>query len=363
MSMRLFQNSGISPSYRSRMEAIARAATTFEARRRAFLDDRSGACHFLKPVLDGEATGFFTNADDMPLQKMWAAEHGLPAATPLETILLAQIEQHRTEVFYNMDPIRYQSDFIRRLPGCVRKSVAWRAAPSPRMDFSAYSAIVCNFPAILSGYRRMGWRAEYFSPAHDPVMDEFASNEDRPIDVLFVGGYSRHHRRRAQVLEAIARLGGRYTVRLHLDQSRLNRVAESPLGWLLPLGRHRRPKNIRALAIGPIFGLDLYRALSQAKIVLNAAVDMAGDERGNMRCFEVLGCRAAMVSDAGRYPSEMDSEHSMIMYTDFHNVAAIVEKSLRDEAQRRAIADRGFQIMRSRYSKQRQWTEFCALVQ
>ncbi len=363
MSMRLFQNSGIYPSYRPRMDAIARAATTFEARRRAFLDDRSGACHFLKPVLDHDATAFFTNADDLPLQKMWAAQNGLPAAAPPETILLAQIEQHRTEVFYNMDPVRYQSDFIRRLPGCVRKSIAWRAAPSPRMDFSAYSAIVCNFPAILSGYRRMGWRAEYFSPAHDPVMDEFASNEDRPIDVLFVGGYSRHHRRRAQVLEAVARLGERYTVRLHLDQSRLNRLAESPLGSLLPLRRHKRPASIRALAKPPIFGLDLYRALSQAKIVLNAAVDMAGEERGNMRCFEVLGCRAAMVSDAGKYPSEMDSEHSMIMYTDPHNVAAIVENFLRDGAQRRAIADRGFEVMRNRYSKQRQWTEFCALVQ
>jgi hypothetical protein len=361
--MQLFQNSGLYPSYRPRMDAIARVATTFEARRRAFLDDRSGACHFLKPVLDDEPTAFFTNADDVPLQKMWAAQNGLPAAAPLETILLAQIEQHRTEVFYNMDPVHYQSDFIRRLPGCVRKSIAWRAAPSPRMDFSAYSAIVCNFPAILSGYRRMGWRAEYFSPAHDPVMDEFASNEERPIDVLFVGGYSRHHRRRAQVLEAVARLGDRYTVCLHLDQSRLNRLAESPIGLLLPLRRHKRPVTIRALAKGPIFGLDLYRAISQAKIVLNAAVDMAGDERGNMRCFEVLGCRAAMVSDAGRYPPEMDSDHTMIKYADPHNVAATIEECLRDGAQRRAIADRGFEVMRTRYSKQRQWTEFCALVQ
>ncbi len=361
--MQLFQNSGIYPSYRPRMEAIARGAVTFAARRQAFLGDRSGACHFLKPVLDGDATAFFTNADDAPLQKMWAAEHGLPAAAPLETILLAQIEHHRTEVFYNMDPVRFQSDFVRRLPGCVRKTIAWRAAPSPRMDFSAYSAIVCNFPAILSGYRNMGWRAEYFSPAHDPVMDNFAANDDRPIDVLFVGGYSRHHQRRAQVLEAIARLGDRYTVRLHLDRSRLNRLAESPLGLLLPLQRHKRPKAIKAIATGPIFGLDLYRALSQSKIVLNAAVDMAGDERGNMRCFEVLGCRAAMVSDAGKYPTEMDSDHSMIKYTDPDSVASIVEDYLRDDAQRSAIAERGFQIMRTRYSKQRQWTEFCALVQ
>ena len=106
-----------------------------------------------------------------------------------------------------MDPVRYNSDFVRRLPGCVRKAVAWRNIPSPSADFGGYDLIVCNFAHSSEELpRNFGWKAAYFSPAHDPAMDQYAANDDRPIDVLFVGGYSRHHMRRAAALEAVASL-------------------------------------------------------------------------------------------------------------------------------------------------------------
>jgi hypothetical protein len=95
----------------------------------------------------------FTNGDDEILQRYWAKERGVSKKTSLEAILLAQIEEHGTEVFYNLDPMRYGSDFVRKLPGCVTKAIAWRAAPSPGADFGAYDAVVCNFPSILEGYR------------------------------------------------------------------------------------------------------------------------------------------------------------------------------------------------------------------
>src|ERR1700745_3782683 len=115
--MRLFQNAGLYPSYLPRLNALARHASGFEGRRRAFLDDRFGALHLLKPVLDGDADTFFTNSDDEILQRHWAQENGLASHTSLEDILLAQIEHHRTEVFYNLDPMRYGSAFVKGFPG------------------------------------------------------------------------------------------------------------------------------------------------------------------------------------------------------------------------------------------------------
>ncbi len=248
---------------------------TFKAQAARFLDDRYGAMHFLAPVLNGDDTAFFTNGDDEILQRTWAREAGMPAKTALAEILLAQIESHRTEVFYNMDPMRYGNEFVRRLPGCVRRTVAWRAAPSPGADFGGYSLIVCNFPSILRSYQERGWKAAYFAPAHDPVMDEYAGNDDRPIDVLFVGGYSRHHTKRAAVLEAVAGLRKRRRIEFRLAPSRFTRIAESPAGYLAPLGKYRRPKDIRAISRDPVFGRDLYALISKSKIVLNGAVDMA----------------------------------------------------------------------------------------
>ena len=87
-----------------------------------------------------------------------------------------------------------------------------------------------------------------------------------------------------------------------LDASRLTRLAESPLGRLLPLRKHRRPDAIAKIAKAPVFGRELYELIGTSKIVLNGAIDMAGQDRGNMRCFEAMGCGALLVSDDGHYP-------------------------------------------------------------
>jgi glycosyltransferase involved in cell wall biosynthesis len=361
--MRIFQNAGIYPAYLPRLRGLTKGSGSFSAALDAFLTDRFGACHHLQPISERHESAFFTNGDDRELQSLWARENGLPAGVGLEEILLAQIEAHRTEVFYNLDPLRHGRDFLRRLPGCVKHSVAWRAAPSGEADLGGYDVIVCNFPKILRGYEAKGWRAAYLSPGHDPVTDRFCANEERPIDVVFVGGYSRHHRRRALVLEAVARLAKRYRVVFHLDCSRLTRLAESPLGLLPPLSGHRRPLVIREVAAQPVFGLQLYEELGRARIVLNGAVDMAGSDRGNMRCFETMGCGAVMVSDSGNYPEGMVDGRTMFTYSDVDDAARVIEDVLSSPDGGRAVARQGASLVRKRYDKAAQWQAFQRIVE
>jgi hypothetical protein len=361
--MRLFQNSGLYPGYLPRLQALRRGCDTFADLTDVFLQDRFGASHFLAPVLARDPAAFFTNGDDQVAQRRWAAEHGLPAATSMADILLAQIEHHRTEVFYNLDPMRYGSAFVRQLPACVKAAVAWRAAPSPGADFAAYDRVVCNFPSILRGYETAGWKAAYLLPAHDPEMDPYADNEDRPVDILFVGGYTRYHRQRAAILEAVATLRERFRIVFYLDRSRATRWAESPLGRCIPpLARHRRPDDICAVSHDPVFGRELYQALSRARVVLNGAIDMAGEDRGNMRCWEAMGCGAAMVSDRGRYPLGMVEGQSMLTYRQAPEAVQQIEALLDDPARLSALARAGNKMIRSRYSKAQQWQDFQKLV-
>ena len=360
--MRLFQNSGIYPSYRPRFDRLSAHTTDFKGRVDTFLADRYGACHFLKPVLDHDPSAFFTNADDEILQRRWASEAGMSKKSSAEGILLAQIEDHRAEVFYNMDPMRFQSAFVGRLPGCVRKSIAWRAAPSPNVDFSAYDSIICNFPSILETFQRAGCRTASFWPAHDPDMDAYAVNAERPIDVLFVGGYTQYHRKRAELLEAVAALNGRHSVVMHLDRSRLTRLAEALPAWTPRLKMHRRPEAIRAASKLPVFGVDLYRTLSRAKIVLNGAIDMAGDDRGNMRCFEAMGCGALMLSDVGRYPQGMVDGQTMRTYASAGEAVTAINMLLADSTGRNEMAARGHRMLARDYAKETQWQAFQQLV-
>jgi Glycosyl transferases group 1 len=359
--MRLFQNAGIYPSYLTHLNRLAREAASFAERLRIFLDDRFGALHCLEPILDGAADAFFTNSDDQVLQRLWAREHGLPSNASLEDILLAQIEQHRTEVFYNLDPMRYPSSFVKRLPGSVRMTLCWRAAPSGKADLTAYGAVLGNFPSILDDWRSKGCRAELFYPALDPVMTEYGHGE-RPIDVLFVGGYSRHHRERAKTLEEVAALAGIRTVAFHLDASRLTLLAESPIGRLLPLSKHRRPRAIADIAKAAVFGRQLYELIGKSKIVLNGAIDMAGRDRGNMRCFEAMGCGALLVSDAGNYPLGMERGVTIETYAAPAEAAGAVSRCLDDWPKHAAIAAQGRAGLAARYGKSRQWQDFLAIV-
>lgn len=361
--MRLFQNSGVYAGYLPRLARLSRDCGTFAERRDAFLADRYSACHVLQPVLLMDTDSFFTNGDDEILQRMWGREHGMPGGVSLESILLAQIEQHRSEVLYNLDPVRYGSAFVSRLPGCVKAKVAWRAVPAGDADFFAYNRVVCNFPGILLGYEAAGTKTAYFSPAYDPVMDRYAANADRQVDVLFVGGFSRHHRRRAEVLEAVASLGAQANVIYHLDRSRLTRLAESPVGRLLPLGRHRRPQAICALSADAVFGLDLYTALSHAKIVLNGAIDASGVDRGNMRCWEAMGCGALMLSDEGIYPAGMLPGRDFVTYRDGAEAVAKISQILSNSNVCRTIAAQGHSSIAESYSKAKQWEAFVRVVE
>lgn len=360
--MRFFQNSGIYPSYLPQLARLRRDCTGFEQAILTFLDDRFGAAHILKPVLDGDPNAFFTNGDDAFAQRLWAQENGLKPDTPLDQILLAQIEHHRTEVFYNTDPMRFGDAFLARLPGHVRRTVAWRAAPSAGGEFLTHDVIVNNFHGLLDGYRAQGVRAEYLPPAHDPEMDSYAARSDRPVDVLFIGGYSRHHMRRAQLLEAVAGLNGEMTVVMHLARSRFTRLAESPIGMLGPLTKYRRPNIVRLVARPPVFGRDLLEALSSAKIVINGAIDMAGGDRGNMRVWEALGCGAAMVSDAGRYPEGIEEGRDFLSYASLDEAVCQVRTLYKNKELRISIAKAGHETIKVSFSKERQWRTFCRIV-
>lgn len=361
--MRLFQNSALYRGYLPRLRQITQGLTRFEDLKDAFLADRFGAPHFLLPVLTKSNNAFFTNCDDPVLQRAWARENGLAESTPLDEVLLAQIEHHRTEVFYNLDPIRHGSAFLKRLPGCVKRTIAWSAAPTGGADIAGHDLVVSNFPRILKKYNDEGMRTAYFFPAHDPELDALASNEDRPVDVLFVGSYSRHHRRRAALLEAIAEVAGEFTVEMHLERSRMNRLAESPLGAVLPLAAHRRPRAIRRVSSPSIFGRELYSALGRAKIVFNAAIDMAGTDRGNMRCFEAMGAGALLVSDAGQYPEGMIPNETILTYGSPGEALVRIRDALSRPDFARDIARAGHQTVSVRYSKARQMNCFADLVE
>jgi len=120
----------------------------------------------------------------------------------------------------------------------------------------------------------------------------------------------------------------------------------------------RRPKAVRQLARPAIFGPDLFSALLRAKIVVNMAIDMAGEDRGNIRCFESLSAGALLLSDAGVYPEGFRDGENMVLYRTPDEAIGLIRKLLDEKGKRESIAAAGQAMVREVYSKDSQWKMF-----
>ena len=356
---RVFQNFDAYPEYLKQMHSRIRTNDR-ELIWKTLRNDRFLALHMLEPILSHTDGGFSVGHDERS-QRSWARAVGLKPTATSEEILLAQIEESCADVFYNLDPLRFGNDFLKRLPGTIKCSIAWRAAPIGNADLGGYDRIVCNFESILKRYRNMGWNTAWFCPAIDPVISDYR-RDDRSIDILFVGTYSQYHRNRAKVIDAIAQLSDRFNVCLHLQLSKLCRVANSPFGIIPPLRHHRLPHSVLTCRQDPVYGRDLYAALGNAKIVVNGAIDMAGSDRGNMRCWEAMGSEALLLSDVGIYPPHMQDGVTMITYNCIQDMLAKIGWLLENSEERRSIAKSGAKMLETIYSKERQWKDFIALL-
>ncbi len=361
--IRFFQAAGFGSYYLDEFnKRYTDVGSSFEGRRQMLLYDRYGASHILKPVYDQSPNAFFTVCDDTVLQTMWAQEHGLKT-TNLADILLAQIEEHCTEVFYNIHPIGFPSSFVERLPAGVKSKIAWRAAPSGITDLSAYDAIVSNFESLNQHWRSKGWKTMRFSPSWDPETLPYSANTKRETDVFFAGSYARTtgHDDRLAFLDKIAALSDDHQVDLRLMYRKWGRLAERPPWRWIP-APIRLPYRLKTIVGSPVFGRQMYTTLSTAKIVINPATDIAGTERGNMRCWETLGCGACMLASAGQYPEGFEAGVNYEQFTDTSDLIVKLKSLLADEPRRVAMAVAGSEMLAKIWSKERQWANFETLV-
>ena len=363
--MRVFQLITFGQSYLRPFERRTRETDckSYESLLAAVLDDRYCNAHVLRPILERQENACFVVADSALLQDAWQAEHGWKHRATAEHVVLSQIEEHRSDVFYNISPLLFDSRFARRLPACVKHTICWRAAPLGNADLSAYSLRVSNFRLMLDEWTRLGQKAAWFEPAHDPIAATYAHRGKRDIDVAFAGSYSWLHSRRNQLLQRVAKLAPSLNVRFHFALGRSTKLANAlgPGRRLLP--KLATPNDLLRVSHAPVYGRAMYEVFGRARIVLNAAIDMAGGFRGNMRCWEALGCGALMLSDEGLYPPGMSLGKDFVAYTDASDAVSKIEEILADYDRWRPIAEHGLATMESTYSKASQWASFVKLVE
>ncbi len=318
-------------------------------------------CHILDPIFENSPDAVYSLGSFMPLQLKWAKEQGLATSDPKE-IVLAQIEAHRTEVLYSLDPITYNSNFLKRLPGCVKKTLCWQAADSRGHDFGAYNLRLSNFPTINLSWQAEGHRAFYFSPSIDPTVGLLPAPSERSTDVCFVGSITRHHTERIEFLDQLLLLSDQYNVRFHLLRSKVTKLASLPILRYLPGNRWGIPARLHQSALEPLFGREMFDAMKFSKLVINLALDDIGRPyRGNMRCFEALSCGAALLTDEGTYPSGFVPDVTILDFSTPLDAETKIRRILADGSWQ-SIGTAGQELLRTRYTKTAQWANFVELT-
>jgi hypothetical protein len=307
------------------------ADAAYDVQWRALMDRFFGTCDsysYYLGELGHEAHEVVVNC--RPLQRAWAREHGVRTARGLRrfapwSLVVAQTEEFRPDVVYVQDlrvlSARTLLQLRARSPLVVGQIAS--AAPAHR-QLVPFNLLLTSFPHFVERFRTAGIASEYFRIGFDPRVLPHLADEERTVDVVFVGGLARGpHQEGNRLLERAAQ-------RVSIDF------------WGYKVNRWPADSPIRRHYHGEAWGLDMYRVLAQSRIALNRHIDVAEDHANNMRLYEATGVGSLLVTDAKRNLAELfEPEKEVVTYTDEDDLVDKITYYLENDADRDRIAEAG----------------------
>ena len=274
-------------------------------------------------------------ANALPLQKAWAKENGVSPDSSPDTILLEQIRQFRPHIIYFQDSVTYNGNFVRRIKAehpQLKLCIGNVCAPFSSMQIEAFRVFdyftVCS-PFFQKLLKKYGIPSVNIPHGFDPrILDKIKTDNPYPETPLaFLGsifaGEDIHSTRR-QILEKLVNENISFTFYGNLpDRSLIALIKKQAsfitartldsigLNWLTdavkPIRKGRFhdkmpqrltiSKKLYQMARPPVFGLDMFKALSKAHIGFNSHGDCVGDYAANMRLFETTGVGTCLITD------------------------------------------------------------------
>jgi hypothetical protein len=296
--------------------------------------------------LGHQAADVIVNSE--PLQAAWAREHGLrlhdplrraAAFTPtraggiarqalLHRIALAQVRAARPDVLYVQDLwffSRRELDAFRRAGILVAGQIA--SEPPPPERLRGFDLILTSFPHYVDRFCALGVASEYLAIAFDQTIADLVDvspEAPRSHGAVFVGGLNpRVHPAGTALLERLC-----------------ERVDLEVWGY----GRDELPPGspLRERHRGEAWGIDMYRVLAGAQVVVNRHIEAAEGNANNMRLFEATGAGAALVTEAApNLPDLFEPGREVIPYADEDELAGRIEALLGDDGARVEVASAG----------------------
>lgn len=280
--------------------------------------------------LGHDAKTIVLNAEN--LQKQWACEHGLVIEGNKRDFLLgifeAQMQRYQPDVLL-IQELSYADDaLLKRIKPHVGIIVGQIACslPSSR-TFGNHDLIVSSWPPIVDYFRLRQINAEFVPLGFDRFVLDDLKVVDPIYDVTIVGGLSDIHCKRLELVEFLA-----------------ERTNLTIFGY----GREKLSCDAVSRHRGPAWGMDMYRAIANSRIVINVHGQIRVDGRvqsdlaNNMRMFEATGCGSLLLTDMkpnlGDY---FDVGSEILAFESKEDCLDQIQKMLMDDGRRQSIAATG----------------------
>lgn len=309
----------------------------YEEQRQRLLDCCFGTSDFYSSnlrLLGHEAEEIVGNCES--LQRAWAREHGIRLGTALSRtakerqllkILKAQIQQFKPDVLYLQSLSWPGPDFLREIKSDVKLVVGQIAyGLSPQLDLSPYDLILTSFPHFVDRFRQMGGNSEYFRIGFGTKVLNSLEDVQSCYPVAFVG-----------TLSNAGGIHGSGTGLLEYVSSR------SPIQfWGQGIEAVDEDSPIRRSFHGEAWGIDMYRVLAKAGIVLNRHAGWAENNANNMRLYEATGVGAMLLTDYKDNLGQLFKiGKEVVAYRSKYECAKLIKYYLEHEEERASIAAAG----------------------
>lgn len=329
--------------------------------------DAFSANHMLTPYLG--ALGYDCQlivANDPISQGRWAAQHGLPNGIGMMDVVRRQVETYRPEILYLSEPISFDSRFLQSLSYQPRLVLGWRGALAPpETRWHGFDTMLSG----LSGIRELALKlgaadATHFFPGHPNWLNPQLNGIELQSDVLFTGQWTiGQHEKRNQQLLALAEAAGDPT---------------APFSLALHLSGQTQgiPAVLTPYIKPPVYGMEMYRTLASARIVVDSRadhwmfdpasgrpLDVGRGETVNMRLFEVTGAGRFLITE--RFDNLSDYFEAGLEVETFSDREELIDKVryyLAHPEQREAIARRGKERCRRDYAMEWRAAHFDRII-
>jgi len=316
-----------------------------------------------------------------PLQKAWGREHGI-AGTTEGDIVVAQLKDYSPDVVMFQDSSKFNGDWIKYLKEqvpSIKLLIGYCASPYPKEDMELFKLfdfmLTSGGPSFMSSFIDNGFKIYQVRHGFEKsLLPKIVVNDNYPeVDFIFIGSLALgkgYHNKRKEILEGLLEAGldlsiyskinknnpvketakkAAYVVLQALKQAGLERFAVDLPYINKALKMTEFPHTLECSArlkrkfSTPIFGIEMFKALSRSKIGFNMHIDVSGERNGgNERLFETTGVGTCLLTDYKKNLNEIfEIDKEVVAYKSVGECIEKVKWLLAHPIERQAIAEAG----------------------